>query len=126
MAKVRFSFSSLSSLVVAVIEIRSHRSISLKISKHHQLTRIALCCRLCFSFSFPTLSLFSFFYTLFTAWAMKILNRKMLKKKSTRYNDLLGDVQREVELHRALSMEGHPHIVHLHEVIDDEKSVRRR
>ena len=49
----------------------------------------------------------------------------MLRKKSTKYNDLLGDVQREVELHRALSMEGHPHIVHLHEVIDDEKSVRR-
>ena len=48
-------------------------------------------------------------------WAMKILNRKMLKKKSTKYNDLLGDVRREVELHRYLSNEGHPHIVYLHE-----------
>ena len=66
-----FSFSSLSSFVVAVIEIRSHRSISLKISKHHQLTRIALCCHVTF---FLSLSLFIlFFYTLFTAWAMKIL-----------------------------------------------------
>jgi serine/threonine protein kinase len=52
-------------------------------------------------------------------WAMKILNRKILKKKSTKYNNLLEDVEREVDLHRYLSNEGHPHIVYLHETIDD-------
>ena len=52
-----------------------------------------------------------------TQYAMKVMDKRGLKKKSTRVNDLMADVRQEVEIMKHLR---HTHVVRLFEVLEDE------